>query len=120
MSKTTIILLIVAAISLIILLAVYAIFGWPADDNAPIISNATVISSDESAANKVVNQETATTNSSANIADNSDTDKVVDSFVLDQNQESADFDSETSDKSQIQVESNDLLNLSQSYETNDF
>lgn len=121
MSKTTTILLIVAAVSLMILAGVYYIFGSPTDSSVSTISNSTVVSSDEATTNKVANQETATTNSSANVADNSaDIDKVVDSFVLDQNQESADFDSETADKSQIKIDSTDLLNLSQSYETNDF
>ena len=110
MSKTTIILAIIAVISLIMLGTVTFLVN-----RQPYIES--ILNNTVSIPNLIENEvsESTTTDSST-----SSIDKTLNFFIADEIQETTDFESETTDSSQIKVDSQDLLNLSQSYETNDF
>lgn len=110
MSKTTIILTIIAIISLTVLACIgYWVNNQSVDESPQMNSVAT--SSNQTDDEEL--NETATNSTTVNI------DKTLNFFIADESQESTDFDSEAADKSQIKVESQDILNLSQSYETSD-
>lgn len=115
MSKTTIILAIAGIISLIILSSVaYYV-------NNQSVNKSSVTSNSVSALPNQTDNKTSNTTLESSSTDSStvEIDKTINFFVADESQEVSDFSSETSDQAQIKVDSQDLLNLSQSYENSD-